>query len=52
MTIDPEPEQSRPMHLAFVPGTYLVVITVPIVLLFFAWNQLNQMSLAAAANLF
>jgi len=52
MTIDPELEQSRPVHLAFVPGTYLVAITVPIVLLFFAWNQLNQMSLAAAANLF
>jgi NADH-quinone oxidoreductase subunit N len=52
MTIDPEPDQARPAHIGFIPGTYIVAITVPVVLLGLAWDRLNQLSLAASAHLF
>jgi NADH-quinone oxidoreductase subunit N len=52
MTIDPEPEQVRPAEIAFVPGTYIVAITVPVVLLGIAWNRLNELTQAASAHLF
>jgi NADH-quinone oxidoreductase subunit N len=52
MTIDPEPEQTRPAAISFIPGTYIVAVTVPVVLLGLAWNQLNELSLAASAHLF
>ncbi|MEX2114884.1 MAG: NADH-quinone oxidoreductase subunit N [Pirellulales bacterium] len=52
MTIDPEPEQVRAAEINFIPGTYIVAITVPVVLLGLAWNQLNELTLAASAHLF
>ncbi|MGD9721129.1 MAG: NADH-quinone oxidoreductase subunit N [Pirellulales bacterium] len=52
MTMDPEPEQVRPAEIAFIPGTYIVAITVPVVLLGIAWDQLNAWTLAASAQLF
>jgi NADH-quinone oxidoreductase subunit N len=52
MTIDPEPEQARGAEIAFVPGTYIVAVTVPVVVLGLAWDQLNQLSLAATQHLF
>jgi NADH-quinone oxidoreductase subunit N len=52
MTIDPEPEQARPAEIAFIPGTYIVAVTVPVVLLGVAWNRLNELTLAASAHLF
>jgi NADH-quinone oxidoreductase subunit N len=52
MTIDPEPEQGRAAEIAFVPGTYIVAITVPVVVLGLAWNRLNELSLAATQHLF
>ena len=52
MTIDPEPEQGRAAEIGFVPGTYIVAITVPVVVLGLAWNRLNELSLAAAQHLF
>ncbi len=52
MTIDSEPEQVRPAEITFIPGTYIVAITVPVVLLGLAWNQLNEWTLAASAQLF
>ncbi len=52
MTIDSEPEQVRPADINFIPGTYIVAITVPVVLLGLAWNQLNEMAQAACSQLF
>ncbi len=52
MTIDPEPEQMRPAKLAFIPGTYIVAVTIPVVLLGVAWDQLNRLTLAASSQLF
>jgi len=52
MTTDPEPEQVRPAEIAFIPGTYIVAITVPVVLLGIAWDQLNRWTLAASSQLF
>ena len=52
MTIDPEPEDQPPTHIAFIPGTYIVAVTVPVLLLGLAWNQLNQLSQAASIHLF
>jgi NADH-quinone oxidoreductase subunit N len=52
MTIDPEPEQTRPAEISFIPGTYIVAVTVPVVLFGLAWDQLNQLSLAATTHLF
>jgi NADH-quinone oxidoreductase subunit N len=52
MTIDPEPEQVRPADINFIPGTYIVAITVPVVLLGVAWDQLNELTRAATAHLF
>lgn len=52
MTIDPEPEQVRPAEINFIPGTYIVAITVPVFLLGLAWDQLNELTRAATAHLF
>ncbi len=52
MTIDPEPEQVRPADINFIPGTYIVAITVPVLLLGLAWNQLNELTQAACSQLF
>jgi NADH-quinone oxidoreductase subunit N len=52
MTIDPEPEQVRPADISFIPGTYIVAITVPVFLLGVAWDQLNELTRAATAHLF
>jgi NADH-quinone oxidoreductase subunit N len=54
MTIDPEPEHARPgsLSLASLPGTYIVVLTAPLILLFFSWDTLNNWTVAAASHLF
>jgi NADH-quinone oxidoreductase subunit N len=52
MTIDPEPEQVRPAEINFIPGTYIVAVTVPVLLLGLAWDQLNELTRAATAHLF
>ena len=52
MTMDPEPQQVRPAKIAFIPGTYIVAVTVPVVLLGVAWNRLNEWTLAASEHLF
>ncbi len=52
MTIDPEPEHRLPFNLALIPGTYVVAITVPLVVLGLFWNDLNNLALSAARQLF
>ncbi len=54
MTMDPEPEHVRPrsLSLASMPGTYIVVLTAPLILLFLSWDALNNWTIAAASHLF
>jgi NADH-quinone oxidoreductase subunit N len=52
MTIDPEPEDRRPAEMPFIPGTYVVLVTMPILVLGIWWDRLNQLALSAAAHLF
>jgi len=53
MTMDPEPETRGPVRLPLesLPGFYLVAVTLPTVILFFAWDFLNQFALRAAQQL-
>ncbi len=53
MTIDPEPESRVPVNLSFIPGTYVVAITLPLLVLgLWLWDNLNEVSLTAASQLF
>jgi len=52
MTIDPEPEHRLPVHFAIIPGTFVVAMTVPVVLWGMWWDNLNVWANAAAAHLF
>ncbi len=51
MTIDPEPENRLPAAISFVPGTFIVAMTIPVVLWGVWWENLNQWAHAAVANL-
>jgi NADH-quinone oxidoreductase subunit N len=53
MTMDAEAETRGPVALPLVSlqGVYIIVVTVPTVVLFFAWNFLNDFALAAARQL-
>lgn len=52
MTIDPEPANRLPVSMAIIPGTFVVAITVPVVVWGVWWNGLNLWAGAAAAHLF
>lgn len=54
MAIDPEPERPQPFQWSMVSlaGAFLVAVTVPLILLFLAWNQLLDAAQAGAAQLF
>jgi NADH-quinone oxidoreductase subunit N len=52
MTIDPEPDDRVPVTFSFVPATFIVAITLPVLLLGIWPNGLNQWALAAARHLF
>jgi NADH-quinone oxidoreductase subunit N len=52
MTMDPEPEQARPAELPFIPGTFMVAVTVPVVVLGIVWDRLSVLTQAATAHLF
>ena len=53
MTMDPDSPTRGPVRLPLVslPGFYLVAVTLPTVILFFAWEFLNQYALRAAQQL-
>jgi NADH-quinone oxidoreductase subunit N len=40
MTMDPEPDSRLPVHMSFVPSTFVVLLTIPLVLLGLWWNDL------------
>jgi NADH-quinone oxidoreductase subunit N len=52
MTIDPEPESRTPFSVGVFPVAYVVLLTIPLVVLIFSWNFLNEWTLQAAAQLF
>jgi NADH-quinone oxidoreductase subunit N len=52
MTIDPEPEHRLPASVSFIPGAFVVAVTMPLVILFLGWDELNALALAAARHLF
>ena len=54
MIMDPEPENRPPFSFSTVSlqGAYIWLVTVPVLLLFFVWDWLNLITLAAAENLF
>jgi len=54
MTMVPEPESRVPfaLPLASLPGAYLLVITLPTVLLILGWEYVSALALAAARSLF
>jgi NADH-quinone oxidoreductase subunit N len=53
MTMDPDAQTRGPVRLPLVslPGFYVVTVTLPTVILFFAWEFLNQFALRAAQQL-
>jgi NADH-quinone oxidoreductase subunit N len=52
MTIDPEPETRRPVSMSFIPGTYIVLVSVPLVLLGIWPDNLNALAQFATRQLF
>lgn len=52
MCIDPQPDTSRPVQLGFLSTSYIVAITLPVVLLGFLPDQVAQWTQQAAAGLF
>ncbi len=52
MTIDPEPENRIAEPISFVPGTYVVLVTLPLVFLGIWWNGLAELATSAASQLF
>jgi NADH-quinone oxidoreductase subunit N len=52
MTIDPEPENRIAEPISFVPGTYVVLVTLPLVFLGIWWNRLAELATSAAGQLF
>ncbi|MEZ6111164.1 MAG: NADH-quinone oxidoreductase subunit N [Pirellulaceae bacterium] len=51
MTIDGEPESRLPFQVGLLPVAYTVLLTIPVVGTIVSWDKVNQLALAAAANL-
>jgi NADH-quinone oxidoreductase subunit N len=52
MTIEPEPENRRPISLSFIPGAFVVALTVPVFVFGIWFNGLNELARSAARHLF
>lgn len=52
MTMDPEPEGRRPVSVSFIPGAYVVLVTLPVVVLGIWWENLNALARFATRQLF
>jgi NADH-quinone oxidoreductase subunit N len=52
MAMDPEPDNRLPISFAFIPSTFIVALTLPVLAMGLWWDGLNQWALAAAAHLF
>jgi NADH-quinone oxidoreductase subunit N len=52
MTIDPEPDTRRPASMSYIPGTFVVLLTAPIVILGVWPDSLNALARIATGQLF
>jgi NADH-quinone oxidoreductase subunit N len=52
MTIDPEPDTRRPASMSYIPGTFVVLLTAPIVILGIWPDSLNALARIATGQLF
>ncbi len=52
MTMDPEPETRLPVSLSYIPGTYVVLVSVPLVILGIWPENLNALARVATLQLF
>jgi NADH-quinone oxidoreductase subunit N len=52
MTMDPEPEERVASTLSFIPGTYVALVTLPVLILGIWWNDLTALATSAASQLF
>ncbi len=52
MTIDPEPDTRRPASMSYIPGTFVVLVTAPIVILGVWPDSLNMLARIATGQLF
>jgi NADH-quinone oxidoreductase subunit N len=52
MTMDPEPDNRTPFNIRILPSAYIVLITVPTVILILSWNGVWASAYAAAQYLF
>lgn len=52
MTMDPEPEQRPPVRLPILCSTYVVLLTLPLLLLILGWTDLWNATLLAARYLY
>lgn len=52
MTIDPEPEDRVPATLSFIPATFVVLVTLPLLVLGIWWNSLYELTAHATRQLF
>ena len=52
MTIDPEPDTRLPGTMSFIPGTFVMAMTIPLLALFIGWDSLNELARTAARQLF
>ncbi len=52
MTIDPEPETRTPISLSYIPGTYVVLVSLPLVILGIWPENLNALARLATQQLF
>jgi NADH-quinone oxidoreductase subunit N len=52
MTIDPEPEGRRPVAISLLPGAYVLLVSVPVIVLGIWPEQLNALARIATDQLF
>lgn len=52
MTIDPEPDTRRPGSLSYIPGTFVVLVSLPVIVLGIWPESLNMLARVATGQLF
>ena len=52
MTIEPEPESRTPATMSFIPSTYVMLVSLPLVILGIWWENLAELTRVAASQLF
>ncbi|MEX0978424.1 MAG: NADH-quinone oxidoreductase subunit N, partial [Pirellulales bacterium] len=52
MTMDPEPQSRRPLSMSFLPATYVVLVSLPVVILGIWPESLNTLARIATRQLF